>query len=382
MDFSWTDEQVALRESIVRFGQRHLSTDVLANDQGHHFPHEAWKRCAELGLQGLDIPEQYGGSGSDTLSLIVALEALGYGCTDNGLIFSLTAQMMACQHPIVRFGTDAQKSRYLPRLCDGSLIAAHAMSEPGSGSDSAAMATTARQDDDGNWVLNGSKTFATNAPVADLFVVFAKTDSARSFAGLSAFLVDVGTSGLSVGPPIHKMGLRTSPMGEVFFDDCTVAPSAVLGAPGMGMVVFNSGMERERGLILASTIGTMQRTLERAVEHARTRRQFGQPIGKFQAVAHRLVEMKLRLETARLLLYRLGWTVDQGRSAMLDASLVKLYLSECFTQSSLDALHVFGGYGYMEEYELERGVRDAIGSRIYSGTSEIQRNLAARFMGL
>lgn len=381
MDFSWTEEQVALRDSIVRFGQRHLCADVPAHDQGHHFPHEAWKRCAELGIQGLDIPEQYGGSGSDTLSLIVALEALGYGCTDNGLIFSLTAQMLACQHPILRFGTEEHKRRYLPRLCDGSLIAAHAMSEPGSGSDSAAMATTARLED-GNWVLNGSKTFATNAPVADVFVVFAKTDTTRTFAGLTAFLVDRQSPGLTVGPPIHKMGLRTSPMGEVFFDDCTIPASAVLGAPGMGMVVFNAGMERERGLILASTIGTMERTLERAIEHARTRRQFGQPIGKFQAVAHRLVEMKLRLETARLLLYRLGWMVDQGRTAMLDASLVKLYLSECFTQSSLDALHVFGGYGYMEEYELERGVRDAIGSRIYSGTSEIQRNLAARFMGL
>lgn len=381
MDFDWTDEQVALRDSIVRFGQRELSTDVAAHDQEHRFPHEAWKRCAEIGIQGLGIPEEYGGSGSDTLSLIVALEALGYGCTDNGLIFSLNAQMLACQHPIVRFGSEAQKRRYLPLLSDGSLIAAHAMSEPGSGSDAASMVTTAKLVD-GNYVLNGSKTFATNAPVADLFVVFAKTDSERSFAGLTAFLVDRGTPGLTVGPPIHKMGLRTSPMGEVFFDDCTVPASAVLGGAGMGMVVFNAGMERERGLILASTIGSMQRNLERSIAHARTRRQFGQPIGKFQAVSHRLVDMKVKLETARLLLYRLGWMVDQGRPALLDATLVKLYLSECFVDSSLDALQVFGGYGYMEEYELERGVRDAIGSRIYSGTSEIQRNLAARFMGL
>lgn len=381
MDFDWSDEQVALRESIVRFGQRELSTDVLANDHDHHFPHEAWKRCAELGIQGLGVPEEYGGSGSDTLSLIVALEALGYGCSDNGLIFSLNAQMLACQHPIVRFGTEDQKRRYLPRLCDGSLIAAHAMSEPGSGSDAANMMTAARPEG-GNYILNGSKTFATNAPVADLFVVFAKTASERTFAGLTAFLVDRDTPGLTVGPPLHKMGLRTSPMGEVFFDDCVVPESAVLGGPGVGMVVFNAGMERERGLILASTIGSMQRTLERSIEHARTRKQFGQPIGKFQAVSHRLVDMKLKLETARLLLYRLGWLVDQGRPALLDATLVKLYLSECFVDVSLDGLQVFGGYGYMEEYELERGLRDAIGSRIYSGTSDIQRNLAARFLGL
>lgn len=382
MDFDWTEEQIALRESIVRFGQRELSVDVTANEQAHQFPHEAWKKCAELGIQGLGVSEEYGGSGSDTLSIIVALEALGYGCTDNGLIFSLTAQMLACMHPIVRFGNEEQKRHYLPGLCDGSIIAAHAMSEPGSGSDAAQMATTARLDDDGNYVLNGSKTFATNAPVADLFVTFAKTDGARSFAGLTCFLIDRGTPGLTVGPPIHKMGLRTSPMGEVFFDNCVVPATAVLGAPGVGMVVFNAGMERERGLILASTIGSMERTLERSIAHARARQQFGQPIGKFQAVSHRLVDMKLRLETARLLLYRLGWMVDQGRSALLDSTLVKLYLSECFVDSSLEALQVFGGYGYMEEYELERGVRDAIGSRLYSGTSEIQRNLAARFLGL
>lgn len=382
MDFDWTDEQLALRESVVLFAQRELSTDVTDRDNEHQFNHEAWKRCADLGIQGMGVPEEYGGTAATTLDVIVALEALGYGCTDNGLIFSLTAHMLACMHPIVRFGTEEQKRRYLPGLCDGSLIAAHAMSEPGSGSDAASMSTTARLDDDGNWVLNGSKTFATNAPVADIFVTFAKTDGARSFAGLTAFIIDRNTPGLSVGAPIRKMGLRTAPMGEVFFDECVVPPSAVIGGPGVGMLVFNAGMERERGLILASTIGSMQRTLERSIEHARTRQQFGQPIGKFQAVSHRIVDMKLRVETARLLLYRLGWLVDKGRPALLEATLVKLYLSECFVDSSLEALQVFGGYGYMEEYELERGVRDAIGSRIYSGTSEIQRNLAARFMGL
>jgi alkylation response protein AidB-like acyl-CoA dehydrogenase len=381
VDFDWTEEQVALRASVVGFARRELSSATSAHDHASSFPHEAWKRCAELGIQGLPIPEEYGGSGADTLSVIVALEALGYGCSDNGLIFSLNAQMWACQHPILRFGTEEQKRRFLPGLCDGSLIAAHAMSEPGSGSDAAGMLTTARLVDDG-YVLNGSKTFATNAPVADLFLVFAKTDPDRKFAGVTAFLVDRSTPGLTVGPPISKMGLRTSPMAEVFFDDCSVPAPAVLGRPGTGMIVFNAGMERERGLILAATIGSMERGLERSIDHARSRQQFGQPIGKFQAVANRLVEMKLKLETARLLLYRLGWLVDQGRSALLDSALVKLYLSECFVESSLDALQVFGGYGYMEEYELEREVRDAIGSRIYSGTSDIQRNLAARFMGL
>jgi alkylation response protein AidB-like acyl-CoA dehydrogenase len=381
VDFEWTEEQQELRESVVRFARRELSNDVVARDEMHAFSHEAWKKCAEFGIQGLPIPEEYGGSGADVLSLIVALEALGYGCVDNGLIFSLNAQMWAVQHPLLQFGSEAQKQRYLPRLCDGSSIAAHGMSEPGSGSDASGMATTARQVGN-DFVISGSKTFVTNGPVADLFLVFATTDARRKFAGVSGFLVERETAGFTVGPPLQKMGLRTSPMSELFFDDCRVPAADMLGRPGAGMLVFQVGMERERSLILASAVGTMERMLEDGVQYAKSRKQFGQPIGKFQAVSHRLVDAKLRLETARLLLYRLGWLLDQGRSARLDAALVKLHLSECFVTSSLDTLQVFGGYGYMQEYEVERQVRDAIGSRLYSGTSDIQRNLAARFMGL
>lgn len=381
MKFDWTDEQLALRDSVVRFAQRELSSDIVARDHDSTFDDVGWKKCAAMGLQAMPVPEEYGGSGADVLSIIVALEALGYGCTDNGLIFSLNAHMWACAYPIVRFGTEEQKRRYLPGLCDGSIIAAHGMSEAGSGSDAASMATTARPDGDA-WVLNGSKTFVTNAAVADLFVVFALTEPDRGFAGVTGFLVDRDTPGLSTGRPLKKMGLRTSPMCEVYFDECRVADTAVLGRPGTGMFVFNAAMERERSLILSATIGSAERELERSLEHARSRTQFGVPIGSFQAVSHRLVGMKLRLETARLLLYRLGWLLDEGRPAGLDSTLVKLYLSECIVDSSLDAVQIFGGYGYAEEYELERQVRDAIGSRLYSGTSDIQKNLAARYMGL
>ncbi|MDQ3974584.1 MAG: acyl-CoA dehydrogenase family protein [Actinomycetota bacterium] len=381
MDFEWSDEQREYRDVVVRFAQRELADDVIGRDHRGEFPWEAWKRCADFGIQGLAVPADYGGAGADALTLILAMEALGYGCPDNGLIFSLNAQMWACEHPLAKFGSEEQKRRWLPSLCDGSLIAAHGMSEPGSGSDAFALKTTATQDD-GHYVLSGSKTFVTNAPVADLFLVFATTDATRGFAGLCAFLVERGTPGFSVGQPLHKMGLRTSPMSELFFDDCPVPAANLLGRPGGGMAIFTSSMERERSLILACTIGTMQRQLERCITHARERRQFGQPIGRFQAVSHRIVDMKVRLETARLLLYRLGWLLDQGRPAALESALAKLYLSECFVQSSLDALGVFGGYGYMTEYELERDVRDAVGSRLYSGTSDIQKNLAARFLGL
>jgi alkylation response protein AidB-like acyl-CoA dehydrogenase len=381
MDFDWTDEQLAFRQSVLAFAERELAGGVVGADREGSFPAEAWRRCARFGIQGLPVDVEYGGSGADTLTLMMTMEALGYACRDNGLLFSLNAQMWACQAPIARFGDDAQRRRYLPGLCDGSLIAAHAMSEPESGSDAFALRTTAKPDGDG-WVLNGSKIFVTNGPVADVFLVFAATAPERGFAGVSAFVVDRDAPGLSVGPPIEKMGLRTSPMSEVFLDDCAVAGDAMLGRPGRGFPIFNSAMLLERSLILATTVGSMERLVERSVEHARGRVQFGKPIGKFQAVSHRLVEMKLRLETSRLLLYRLGWLLDRGRPAELDAALVKLHLSESYVASALDAVQVHGGYGYMTDYELERDLRDAVASRLYSGTSDIQRNLAATHMGL
>jgi hypothetical protein len=381
MDFELTEEQRSLRQSVVEFARSELNEDVIERDKTAAFSREAWGKCADLGLLGLPVPKDYGGAGADAVTTMIALEALGYACTDNGLVFSLNAQMWACETPIVHFGTEEQKRRYLPGLCDGSLLAAHGMSEPGSGSDAFALATTAEKTDEG-YVLNGTKTFVTNAPEADLHVLFATIDRTLGFAGITAFLVEKGTPGLSVGNPLSKMGLRTSPMSEVILEGCEVPEEAVLGEPGGGMVVFNSSMTWERSCILASTVGAMERQLEQSIVYAQERRQFGKPIGSFQAVSHLLVDMKLRLETARLLLYRLGCLLDSGQPATLDSALVKLYLSDSYVRSSLDALQVHGGYGYMTEYELEREVRDAIGSRLYSGTSEIQYNIAARSMGL
>ncbi|MGH9273485.1 MAG: acyl-CoA dehydrogenase family protein [Acidimicrobiales bacterium] len=381
MDFDWADEQREFYDTVVRFATHELAYDVAQADADCAFPREAWERCAKFGIQSLALPEAYGGSDADVLTLICAMEALGYGCRDGGLLFSLSAHMWACQDPIVRFGNDEQKERWLPGLGDGSLIAAHAMSEPESGSDAFKLRSTLRREGEG-FVLNGSKTFCSNAPVADVFLVFATVDATKGFFGVTALLLPRDTPGLTVGPPLHKMGLRTSLMSELFFDDCEVPADCILGRVGGGMMVFTQGMERERSLILASTIGTMQRGLERTIEHAKTRQQFGAPIGKNQAVSHRIVEMRLRLETARLLLYRLGWLADQGRPTALEASMVKLYLSEVFVQNSMDGLQLHGGYGYMAEYDLERDVRDALGARIYSGTSEIQRNIAAHLLGL
>lgn len=381
MDFEWTEQQQRYRDSVVRFAQRELNDDLVRRDGDHEFSREAWNKCAAFGIQGLPVPEDLGGGGADALAIVVALEALGYGCGDNGLIFALNAQMWSCEIPILRFGTANQKRRYLPGLCNGSLIGVQAMTEPGSGSDAFSLTTSAERRGDG-WVLNGSKIFITNAPVADLFVIFASTDRSQGFAGLSAFLVERDARGLTRGTPFNKMGLRTALMSELTLTNVEVAGDCLLGPAGAGMAIFNSSMDWERSFILASALGTMQRQLERSVARARQRQQFGQAIGKFQSVANRIVDMKVRFETGRLLLYRLAWLRTNGKPAALESAMVKLYLSECFVQSSLDAVQIHGAAGYMADTELERDVRDAIGSRIYSGTSEIQRTIVARGLGL
>ena len=381
MDFSWSAEQLALKQSIVDFARGALADDVIADDLAGTFPRERWNRCAEFGILGLALPEEYGGSGLDILTTMLAMEALGYGCRDNGLLFGLNAQMWAVQAPILRFGSPEQRASYLPRLARGELIGAHGITEPGSGSDAYAMATTAVRRGDG-YLLNGTKTFVSNAPVADVFIVFASTSRARGFLGITAFLIDTGHPGLSVGKPIEKMGLRTSPYSEVILEDCELPESSRLGKEGNGGPIFRHSMGWERACILASHVGAMQRQLEACVEYARTRKQFGQPIGKNQSVSAMIVEMKLRLDTSRFLLYHAGWLRAQGKEAEQEVALAKLHLSESFVQSSLQAIQVFGGYGYSTEYGIERDLRDALGGRIYSGTSEIQREIVARALGL
>ncbi len=381
MDFSLSQEQVDLQQAVIRFAERELSDDLVQRDARGEFSRQLWEKCAGFGIQGLPIPEPYGGSGFDALTTILALEALGYACQDNGLLFSLNAQMWSFELPIWKFGREDQKLRFLPRLCAGSMIGVQAMTEPGSGSDAFGLRTTAEKQGD-RYVLNGSKTFVTNAPVADAFLVFARTDPAKAFAGISAFVVERDTPGLSVGKEMHKMGLRTSPMGELALNECPVPEENLLGSRGAGATIFQVSMDWERTLILSCAVGTMQRQVERCVSYAKERVQFGQPIGKYQAVAHRIVDMKIRLETARLLLRRVGWMKANGQRTRVESAMVKLYLGECFLHSSLDAVQIHGGYGYMAEYGLERELRDAVGGRMYSGTSEIQKNIVAAGLGL
>lgn len=381
MDFSWSEDQLTLKRTVIDFARKELSDDVLGRDRRGEFSREGWQKCARFGLQGLPFPEAYGGSNTDILTTMLVMEGLGYGCRDNGLIFALNAQMWSVQLPLLDFGTDAQKQKYLPRLCSGELIGAHGMTEPGAGSDAYSLRTRALRVD-GGYLLNGSKMFVTNAPTCDLAVIFATVDPAKGRWGISAFVVEKGTPGFNVGRPMDKMGLRTAPLGELVLQDCFVPEENRLGREGAGVSIFNNSMEWERSCILASHVGAMERQLEQSVRYARERRQFGQPIGRFQSVGNRVADMKVRLETARLILYKVAWLKKMERPAAMEAAIAKLYLSENFVGSSLDAIGIHGGYGYMVESEIERDLRDAIGGTIYSGTSDIQRTIIARLLGL
>jgi len=381
MDFSWSKEQTAFKEAVIKFARKELNEGLIDRDRAGEISLENWKKCADFGILGLAIPEEYGGAGEDILTAMLVMEGLGYGCKDNGLIFAMNAQMWSVQHPILAFGSEEQKRKYLPGMCRGEIFGAHGMSEPDSGSDAYSLRTRAERSD-GGYVLNGTKMFVSNAPFADVSLVFATVDPAKGRGGITAFLVDKGTKGFSVSRGIEKMGLRTSPMGELVLQDCYVTEDCRLGPEGAGSAIFNSSMEWERACILGSHVGAMERQLENCIRYARERRQFGQPIGKFQSVANRIADMKVRLETARLVLYKVAWLKKMGKSAIMEAALAKLYLSECFVQNSLDAVRVHGGYGYMTEFELERDLRDSVGGTIYSGTSDIQRMIIARLSGL
>jgi len=382
MDFAFTEEQALLRKEIIRFAKAELNDGVAERDREHRFAHELWRKCGEMKLQGLPVAEEYGGGGLDPLSTAIALEALGYGCRDSGLVFSICAHLLACVVPIWKFGTEEQKRRYLPGLCNGTRIAVNAITEPGSGSDAFAMATRAEPDGEG-FRINGTKTFCSNGPVADLALVFAVTDPAkRGHGGITGFLVEKGTPGFRAGQRFEKLGLRTSPISELVLEDVRVPREAALGSVGGGATQFTYAMDWERVCLFASHVGTMERLLESAVTQARTRKQFGQAIGKNQAVSHRIANMKIQLEAARLLVYRAAWNLDRSKTVALDASLAKVFVSESLVRATQDTVQIFGGYGFMADYEIERALRDSIGSTLYSGTNEMQRNIIARWLGL
>jgi alkylation response protein AidB-like acyl-CoA dehydrogenase len=373
MNLLLTAEQAAYWKRLACSAREELGDDIEARDEAMGFSRADWDRCGRLGLAGLPVPAGYGGHGADMVTTITAFDALGYACRDNGLIFSIGAHLWSGVMTVLRFGTQEQKQRYLPGLAAGTLIAAHAMTEPDTGSDAFAARTTA-EPADGGWLLNGEKTFITNSPVADIFVTFAVAGRRRGPFGLTCFLADASAPGLTVGPAISKMGLRTSPMASVSFHDCFVPASSVLGKPGMGMAIFNTAMDLERACILAGALGTMQRQIERSALVLRSRGR--------DLVRHRLAGMAARLHGSRLAAYDMASRIDRGRTRPAESALVKIKLSEAFLRNSRDAWDNDMALGQWPARDSERELRDAVASRIYSGTNEIQRDIVARDMGL
>ncbi len=381
MSITLTKEQIQMKNAAREFAKKELNQTIREDDQLGRFNLSGWKKCAEFGLMGLSAPEEYGGQGLDLLTCVVIMEALGAACEDSGLLFSINSQIWTCESPILKFGTKSQKDRYLPGLVNGTLIGGHAMTEPDAGSDAYGMKCEAGKEGD-KYILNGSKIFITNSPMADLLIVFAVTDSKKGFGGMSAFIVEKDFAGVSFGKPISMTGLRTCPIGEVFLHDCVVHAENRLGKEGMGSAIFNSEMEEERSCLFATHLGAMENVMKRCIDYAKKRNQFGAPIGKNQAISHKISDMRVRTELSRLILYHVAGIKNGGERAYLESAIAKLYISEGYVQTCLDAIQIHGAYGCSNELDFERKLRDSVMGKIYSGTSEIQKNIIARFLDL
>jgi alkylation response protein AidB-like acyl-CoA dehydrogenase len=380
MDFAWDDEAQSRRDALIEFVRSELDDDVAANEANCQFSPDNWKRCADYGVHGWMVPKQYGGAELDIQTVVYLMEALGYACRDSGLTFAILSQMLSIQPAIQLFGSEAVKEKYLTRLASG-VCGAFAITEEESGSDTYSLKATAKRVD-GGYVLNGTKKFITLAPVADIAVVFATVNSELGQWGVTGFVLDRDAEGFTTTETRPKMGLRTTPIGDIVLEDCFVPESHRLGDEGAGVGIFSKAMESERSYILAGQLGTMQRQLEETIKFVRERKQFSTPIGKFQSVSNRVANMKLRIETARLLLHKVAWLESQGKPLVLDAALANLHLSEAAVESGLDTVRNYGARGYLTEYEVERDFRDSVGGLVYSGTSDIQRNIIARMLGL
>jgi len=368
-------------DAVLHFARTRLSHDARKREAEARFDRELWDEAAAFGLAGLPIPEEWGGGGLDAVDTMLVVEALGKGCEDGGLVFSLCAHMFASAVPIWRSKAKGHHERYLHDLATGKLICANGTTEPEAGSDVYAMKARARREG-GDYVIDGEKCFITNAPVADLFLIYASTNPERGFLGVSAFLIPRGTPGLRVVREHEKTGLRTSPWGTIYLEECRVPESARMGPEGAGAMLFSESMVWERACLFAYYVGAMDRVLERCVEHVRTRQQFKHKLGTYQSVSNRIIDMKLRLETSRLLLYRAGELHRAGLRCDEAVALSKLWISEAAVQTGLDAIHIFGASAMATDTGIDALLRDALPSRIFSGSSEMQRAIIAKMMKL
>jgi len=372
-----TGEQREIRDLVRTLARERIAPRAAEIDESAEFPWDLVELLREHEILGLPFEERYGGTGTGTLMLLVAIEEISKVCATTGLILALQELGSLA---IKNEGTDEQKERYLPRLASGEWLPAYALTEAGSGSDAAAMRTEARREGD-EYVLNGSKRFITNAGVASLYVVFAKTDSKAGHAGISAFVVESDAPGFAVGRIEPKLGIKGSTTGEVFFNDCRVPSGNLLAEEGEGFKVAMRVLDRSRPGIAAQAVGIAQGATDFALEYARGRETMGKPIAEHQLIAAKLADMETKCEAARGLLYKVGMAIDEGAEPLTKLSaMTKLYCGDIAMEVTTEAVQVLGGYGYIKEYPVERMMRDAKITQIYEGTQEIQRLVVAREM--
>jgi butyryl-CoA dehydrogenase len=377
MQFAPTEEQAAVLRTAHDFATQEVLPKAAEIDREHRHPTELVNRMAELGFLGIAVPEQYGGSGFDNVSYVLAMEEISRACASTGVIMSVNNSLVC--DPILRFGTEAQKQQWLVPLAQGKLLGCFALSEPEAGSDAAAQKTVAVRDGN-DWVINGTKNWITNGPVADVCVLFTMNDQAAGHKGITAFILPMKTKGVRTGKPDDKMGIRGSKSSQIFLDDVRLPGDALLGEVGGGFKIAMSTLDGGRIGIAAQALGIARAALEDALAYAQQRRTFGKAIAQHQAIAFKLADMATELDAARLLALRAAWLKDHKHPYGKEAAMAKLYASDVANRAAREAIQIFGGNGYVTEFPVERHFRDAKITEIYEGTSEIQRLVIAGYL--
>ncbi|MBI3599994.1 MAG: acyl-CoA dehydrogenase family protein [Nitrospinae bacterium] len=370
MDFELTDEQKMVKEMVRKFADEEIVPVARENDIKEHFPIEIIKKMAPLGLLGAPIPEKYGGGGLDFISDAIIFEEIGRA--DSSIRTTLSVQVSITELTILRWGTEEQKEKYLPWLCNGDILGCFALTEPCAGSDAANQSTTAIPTDKG-WVINGTKTWISNGGIADIAIVFAQTDKTKKHKGIAAFIVERGTKGFTTREIKGKLGLRASNTAELIFEDCEVSKDALLGQAGDGFKVAMSALDNGRYGVASGCVGIIQGCIDTCAKYAKERHQFGKPIGSFQLIQEKIARMVVDCDASRLLVYRAGDLKNKGVKNTLETSIAKYFASEAAVRAATEAIQIFGAYGYSNEYPVERYLRDAKVATIYEGTSEIQK---------
>lgn len=375
LQYGHSEEMGLLRDSVHQFASEEIAPRAADIDRENDFPSDLWRKMGELGLLGITISEQYGGSGMGYLAHAIAMEEISRASASVGLSYGAHSNL--CVNQIRLNGNEAQRAQYLPKLCSGEHIGALAMSEPGAGSDVVSMRLRAERKGD-TYLLNGSKMWITNGPNADVYVIYAKTAPDAGSKGITAFIVERDTPGFSRSPKLDKLGMRGSNTCELVFEDCEISPNQVLGEVNTGVRVLMSGLDYERAVLSAGPVGILQACLDVVVPYVHEREQFGQAIGEFQLVQGKLADMYARCSASRAYLYAVCEALDRGEQSRKDAAALILYTAEAATQSALDAIQLLGGNGYINDYPTGRLLRDAKLYEIGAGTSEIRRMLVGR----